>query len=592
MKKLINTSPVAVYYYRKAKKYPTYFWGTLISVPITVLLNSYLPPLILAYILNRLSSHNYTPHDVWGSFGIILLLYLIVLFLGTAVWRIVDYFVWRLEWNVQQDIAEEVFDHLIDESADFHANNFSGSLVSSTNKLLGSYGRTADTTIFVTYPLISGMVIASIILWFRSPQYVIILLFGSFAFLAGAVFISRPVRRLSAKHASAESQQTGYLADAITNIMAIKSFASGRFEQSRFHKATNNTKFHLQKFAHMHQVQMNVLASFSRIMSWLALLVAVIGVLVYGANIATVFLIFSYTSSIVDQLFSFSNNGLRNYNRAFGDATEMVQILSQTPAIQDPKNPEVDKITSGSITFRDVKFIHNGADTAIFKNFSLHIKHDEKVGLVGHSGSGKTTFSRLLLRFSDVSGGQIEISNQNIANITQDDLRKHIAYVPQEPLLFHRTLAENISYGVPNASLQEIKAVSKMAHAHDFIKDLPEKYETLVGERGVKLSGGQRQRIAIARAMLKNAPILVLDEATSALDSESEALIQNALWKLMDGRTAIVIAHRLSTIQKMDRIIVLEKGKIIEEGSHKELLLKNNKYAELWNRQSGGFIED
>jgi ATP-binding cassette subfamily B protein len=211
---------------------------------------------------------------------------------------------------------------------------------------------------------------------------------------------------------------------------------------------------------------------------------------------------------------------------------------------------------------------------------------------VGHSGSGKTTFTRLLLRFSDIDGGQILIDGQNIAHITQDDLHRHIAYVPQEPLLFHRSIAENIAYGKDEADEATIKKTAELAHAAEFIDNLPKGYETLVGERGVKLSGGQRQRVAIARAMIKDAPILVLDEATSALDSESEKLIQSALWKLMQGRTAIVIAHRLSTIQKMDRIVVLDNGKIVEQGSHQELLKKNGTYAALWAHQSGGFLED
>jgi ATP-binding cassette subfamily B protein len=199
---------------------------------------------------------------------------------------------------------------------------------------------------------------------------------------------------------------------------------------------------------------------------------------------------------------------------------------------------------------------------------------------------------RLMLRFNDIDGGEILIDGQNIAHIAQDDLRKSIAYVPQEPIMFHRSLLENINYGRQDATKEEVIQAAKMAHAHDFILQLPEGYNTLVGERGVKLSGGQRQRIAIARAMLKDAPILVLDEATSALDSDSEVLIQDSLWKLMEGRTAIVIAHRLSTIQKMDRIIVLEDGKIEEEGKHKDLLASGGTYAKLWAHQSGGFIDE
>jgi ATP-binding cassette subfamily B protein len=295
----------------------------------------------------------------------------------------------------------------------------------------------------------------------------------------------------------------------------------------------------------------------------------------------------------VGSLFSFGNNYLRTYNRALGDASDMIEILGITPEILDPKEPEQVRIDRGDIRFKAVTFQHDGSDDALFTGLNLHIKPGEKVGLVGHSGSGKTTLTRLLLRFSDIQDGEILIDGQNIAKITQDDLRRHIAYVPQEPLLFHRSIAENIAYGSPEASQESIAAVAKMASADGFIATLPQGYETLVGERGVKLSGGQRQRIAIARAMLKNAPILALDEATSALDSESEMLIQKALWKLMEGRTAIVIAHRLSTIQKMDRIIVLEDGRVVEEGSHKELVARQHgTYAKLWAHQSGGFIEE
>jgi len=212
--------------------------------------------------------------------------------------------------------------------------------------------------------------------------------------------------------------------------------------------------------------------------------------------------------------------------------------------------------------------------------------------LVGHSGSGKTSLTKLLLRFRDVDGGEIAIDGQNIVEISQNDLREAISYVPQEPMLFHRSIRENIAYGKSGITDEEIAEAARKAHALEFIQKMPKGFETLVGERGVKLSGGQRQRVAIARTILKDAPILLLDEATSALDSESEILIQDALWKMMQGRTAIVIAHRLSTVQKMDKIIVLHDGKIIEQGSHKELLTRKGAYAKLWAHQSGGFIED
>ncbi len=587
---------VFAYYWRHLKNYPFYLIGILLSLPVTVLVANYLPALILANVLSRLSQHNYQAHHVWASFGPQILFYVALLATSLVLWRIVDFFAWKLEARMNPDIAEEVLDHMLDESTNFHANNFTGSLVSQTNKLMGSYVRAADTTIFQVYPLLAGIVISAIILFNRAPVYVVALVAFSIFFILIAFRVARPVRVIGAKTAAAESRQTGSLADAITNVVAIKSFSRGAYERKRFHKATQTTQDLFHQFAKTHMKQMSYLGILSRTMSALALVMAIISVMVFNVDVATVFLIFSYTNSIVDQLFGFSNNSLRNYNRTIGDAGDMVEILLQVPDVQDLIEPETLRIQAGGVVFNNVDFDHEASSeissNKLFSNFNLNINPGERVGLVGHSGGGKTTLTKLILRFMDIESGEILIDGQNIAKISQDDLRKSITYVPQEPLLFHRTLKENISYGKTGASEEEIVQAAKVAHAHEFIKGLPHGYETLVGERGIKLSGGQRQRIAIARAMLKDAPILVLDEATSALDSESEMLIQDALWKLMKGRTAIVIAHRLSTIQRMDRIVVLEDGKVAEQGSHKELLEKNGVYARLWAHQSGGFLED
>jgi ATP-binding cassette subfamily B protein len=581
------------YYWTRARAYPKRVAGVAIAMPLTILVNNYLPSLILATVLSKLSQHQFHANDLWGSFGAAIAAYAALLFVGILMWRIIDFFVWKLEQDIQRDIAQDVFSHMLDRSADFHANNFTGSLVSHTNKLLGGYIRLADTTIFQTYPMIAGVLIAIIILGPRAPLFAAALAVFAVLYVVAAIFVSRPVRRLSATYANAESKQTGYLADAITNALAIKSFARTRYEKERFAAVTDETRRDLRAFARAHQGQMNTLGFMNRFISAVALFVAVLAVMKFHANIATVFLIFNYTATTVDQLFNFSNNSLRNYNRALGDARDIAITLSEEPEVKDPVTPEKSHMGRGAIQFKNVTFTHNGADDAVFKKLNLRIKPGEKIGLVGHSGSGKTTFLRLLLRFSDIQSGEVLIDNQNIAKVTQEDLHTQIAYVPQEPMLFHRSIRENIAYGQLDASEAAIETAAKMASAHDFIVTLPQGYDTLVGERGVKLSGGQRQRIAIARAMLKNAPILALDEATSALDSESEVLIQAALWKLMEGRTAIVIAHRLSTIQKMDRIIVLDTGKIAEEGTHKELIARRGgTYAKLWAHQSGGFMDD
>ena len=311
-----------------------------------------------------------------------------------------------------------------------------------------------------------------------------------------------------------------------------------------------------------------------------------------GISIATLVLIVNYAQTIQGELWNI-NSIFKNINRVFGDAHEMTLILDMVDDVVDM--PGADKLVmiQAEVNFDHISFKHKDAKEPIFQDFSLKVKPGERIGLVGVSGSGKTTLTKLLLRFADVDEGQITISDQNIKDVTQRSLRENIAYVPQETSLFHRSIAENIAYGKLDATPEEIQHAAELANAHEFIKDLPDGYDTLVGERGIKLSGGQRQRIAIARAILKDAPILVLDEATSALDSESEALIQDALNTLMQGRTSIVIAHRLSTVASLDRIVVLEDGKIVEQGTHHQLLGKSHGvYNHLWSRQSGAFMEE
>jgi ATP-binding cassette subfamily B protein len=306
--------------------------------------------------------------------------------------------------------------------------------------------------------------------------------------------------------------------------------------------------------------------------------------------VAAVYLATTYTLTVTDQLWEITQV-MRNYNRVMGDAHDMVEILDIPPAVADHTDVEFRR-GPGAVEFDHVTFTHDGAgEDALFEDFTLTIAPGEKIGLVGHSGSGKTTLTRLLLRFSDVDSGAIRIDGQDLRDVTQASLRRSIAYVAQEPLLFHRSIADNIGYGRPGATPELVHEAAVKASADEFISRLPSGYDTTVGERGVKVSGGQRQRIAIARAVLKDASLLVLDEATSALDSESEVHIQAALAEAMKGRTTIVIAHRLSTVQAMDRIVVLADGRIVEQGSHAELLAAGGVYAGLWSHQSGGFLE-
>lgn len=584
-------------YWQHAWHYPRYVIGLLIMLPVGNLSFRLVPPLIAAHILQRLARGDYVKHDVIGSFGLDMLTYgLLTVFGGTIAYRVIIYMVWKLETFVVRDLQRTMFRHYMNLSASFHADSFGGSLVSRTTKFYNSYVRLADTFIFQLYPTLITFVFVGITLYSRAPLFVWLLLAFSILFVAFTVVLSRRVRELSAVEADAQNNTTGYLADSITNIMAIKSFASAKPENQRFGKATENTRRKSIDVMWASTKRDLFASSITTSLQTMAIIVSVIAVVTYGANVATAFLILTYSVLISDQLWQFSAQTLRNINRSLGDSREAILTLSEPLSVSNPLKPEPPRIKSGEIVFRNVMFDHEPNEASkqdvLFSNFNLSIKAGEKVGLVGHSGGGKTTLTRLLLRFMDVDGGEILVDGQNIAHLTQDALRSSITYVPQEPLLFHRSLSENISYGKKDASEAEIIKASKMAHAHEFVKDLPNGYDTLVGERGIKLSGGQRQRVAIARAMLKDAPILLLDEATSALDSESEVLIQDALWKLMESKTAVVIAHRLSTIQKMDRIIVLENGNIVEQGTHKKLLEQKGTYAKLWAHQSGGFIED
>ena len=309
-------------------------------------------------------------------------------------------------------------------------------------------------------------------------------------------------------------------------------------------------------------------------------------------SIAALIFTVTYLGRVTGSMYNI-NSIIRTSEQAFLDASKVTEILSSNIEVLDKPHAKDLALKHASISFDNVNFSYNDArQENVFNSLTLSIPHGQSIGLVGKSGGGKSTLTQLLLRYMDIQNGKILIDNQDIADVTQDSLRAHISYVPQDPYLFHRSLRDNITYGKEGATNEQILDAITKAHAKEFIDKLPEGLETIVGERGVKLSGGQRQRIAIARAILKDAPILILDEATSALDSESEKLIQQALENLMKDRTSIVIAHRLSTIAKLDRIIVLEEGNIVQDGTHTELLHQKGIYATLWNHQSGGFIEE
>ena len=583
----MQTKTIALFW-RYAKRYPKLLSTALIAPIIATSLNIAVSPFILSKIIDKLQSGAATLDNSMG----LIVLYALVYIAGEVVlWRIALFATWTYQSAAQRDMSVDIFDKLANQSLSFHSNRFGGSLVSQTSKIIGAFERFWDTIIWQLIPVVAGIVSVVVFTGFIYWQYALFILIMvsifTFVIYKGSGFM----RELNKREAQASTRLSGYLADMVTNVIAVKAFGN-EVREYRTHTSRAN-EWRASSLASMRGF-LTVSTGYSLLMSIVAIGALIAAIYASENNfisIGAVYLLLTYTLSTTRQMWEM-NGIMRNYNRIMGDSFDMVEILDEPYDLIDHDKTKL-KTHSGTVSFHDVGFTHdNGKGEQVFDDFSITIKAGERVGLVGHSGSGKTTFTRVLLRFSDIQSGQITIDGQDISQVTQESLRKSIAYVPQESTLFHRPLGENISYGKPDATEKEIITAAKRANAWEFIEKLPDGLDTMVGERGVKLSGGQRQRIAIARAILKDAPILVLDEATSALDSESEKLIQDSLHELMKNRTAIVIAHRLSTIAKLDRIIVLDNGRIVEDGTHTQLLKENGTYAKLWSHQSGGFIEE
>ncbi|HSX17344.1 MAG TPA: ABC transporter ATP-binding protein [Patescibacteria group bacterium] len=569
------------------RMHPWLVAGAALMGPAYVL-QGILCPLFIAKALGQLASH--TPVStayLWLAGGSLI---------SGALLRYASdrYCIMQLCAKTTRDIYNANLKHLLKQEYGFFANSFGGSLVAQANRFAKGY-EVLNTVFFLdAFGLLCGVLVAIGIM--MHYNFAIGLAVAGLWVASVSIVIYLAIRRMAVRRAAVakESEQTGELADIITNAVTVKTFAQESNEQRRY-GATNqersNRYYRSWEMAVRNTLAINLLCGTLQLTVFIG---GIIAVQHHALTIAAFLLFQLYILRIIDSI-GVATSVVRQFEGILGDAHEMTELLGRTPVIKDPEHPEPSRINQGDIELRNVVFsYHEQADNAqaLLNGFNLQIKPGEKVGLVGPSGGGKSTLTKLLLRFVDIQSGTIAIDGQDIRTILQDDLHQAISYVPQEPLLFHRSIKENIRYGNPDADEQDIIRVAKQAHAHEFIKDLPHGYDTMVGERGVKLSGGQRQRIAIARAMVKKAPILVLDEATSALDSESEAYIQDGLWKLMQGKTTIVIAHRLSTIQRMDRIVVLDKGTIVEEGTHSELVKRKGLYGKLWAHQSGGFIEE
>lgn len=585
----MNTKRIFHYYWKSVKPYKWYFFWLLFVYAVGVVLSNTISPLIFKSIIDTISQAS-IPVLAKEEIFKLLFLFGFNILIYSIFYRIGDFLIVYFEAIGMRDITNHTFKRLTNHSYNFYTNNFSGSLVAKSRRFVSSFEGLVDRIALDFLFSFIKIVSIFVVLFYQIPVI-------GFAFMGWLIiycfilylFIKVKIR-YDLLNSEADSKTTGTLADAFTNIFNIKIFSSSKREKNylkeviQFHYKARIKSWNFSNYQILVQgLMLGILQVFVIYLSidlWLK----------GEATAGTVVLVQTYMILLFDTLWNLSRS-FGKFITHLSDAKEMVDIFDKPLDILDPENPQKLKEGNGEIEFKNVNFEYV-ENNEVFNNLNLKIKAGEKVGLVGHSGSGKSTITKILLRFVDIKDGEILIDGQNIKNVTQDDLRSKISYVPQEPILFHRSIGENIGYSKENATDQDIIESAKKAHADDFISKLPNSYGTLVGERGIKLSGGERQRVAIARSILKNAPIIILDEATSSLDSVSEKYIQDSLSELMLGKTAIVIAHRLSTIVKMDRIIVLDKGKIIEEGKHEELISKNGQYAKLWNYQTGFLNEE
>lgn len=516
---------------------------------------------------------------------IILIIHVVVwIFFRTAMFVLNDF-----ESKTMARLKQMSFDYMISHSFSFFANNFTGALVQRVNRFSRSFERLYDTLVFNIIPLFINIAGVIIIVWFVEPIISYIICAWIVIIMIFNALFSRWKLKYDLESAKSDSATTALLADSVTNQNAITLFTNFDNESSSFKRVTNE-QAKIQRFTwNLGNIVDGVQGGLIVVVEFLIFYYAVRFWQKDLITLGTFVLIQVYILSIAHRLWDFGKI-IRNLYESLADSKEMVEILITPRDVKDQPDATLLEVKEGRVEFKKVSFSFDNTK-GLINNLNLSIVSGEKVALIGPSGAGKSTIVRLLLRAYDLTSGYILIDNQDIQRVTQESLRQNISLVPQDPVLFHRTLLENIRYGRLDATDNEVIEAAKLAHCDEFIETLSLKYNTHVGERGIKLSGGERQRVAIARAILKNAPILVLDEATSSLDSYSESLIQDALDKLMKGKTSIVIAHRLSTIRKMDRIVVIEGGQIIEDGSHDDLLVKEKGlYKKLWNLQAGGFI--
>jgi len=567
------------------------WWYVLIAIlEILASASATLTPYAIGQIVNTVTAAVRTPNFDLALLSFPLILYVclnigeVVFSRASSATRII------VSPRLRTQVTSEMYAYLQGHSHHYFSNNFAGSLASRISETSTGVNMTMATLIFDFLPIGITLITAVILLWFANTALSLLTLAWAALFISVSFVLAKRCRPYAQKSAEARSNTSGKVVDAVSNLASIRLFSMLSFEKQYL-----GTYLAKEIIASRRWFWSNEKILWFQ---YLASLVLKIGTIFFS-----LYLLREGKIGIADFVMSISLSLMiisesRNISRRFIDVFEYIGNISngvKTIVLSHDivDNPDATKLVvrRGCIELRNVDFAYTPHNN-VFENLNLRIEGGQRVGLVGFSGSGKSTLVNLILRLYDPDKGAILIDGQDIREVTQDSLHSEISLIPQDPGLFHRTLFENIRYGRPEATQDEIELAAQRANAHEFIERMPLKYDSLVGERGIKLSGGQRQRISIARVIVKNAPILIMDEATSSLDSLTEQAIQNSLDSLMENKTVIVVAHRLSTIAHLDRILVFDQGRIVEDGSHQELLERNGAYARLWNRQAGGFLVD
>ncbi|HAW6252658.1 TPA: ABC transporter ATP-binding protein [Legionella pneumophila] len=576
------------FFWHFIKKQPLAFTVFFVA-PIAMVLENNAIPYSLKMIIDALGGHS-GEENIFSAVAP-------ALWLGGGAWFALIVILRLQNWwqgyvipRFQADVRMSVMEYLSRQSYHYFSNQMAGGLANKVNDLPRALDSIFNIITWYAIAAFASIIVALILMCTINYWFAVILLSWIIFQLYISYRLSKKVDQYAKENAEDKSQLSGKIVDSLSNSSVVKLFARSRDELA-YISASQNMEVQSNKKL---SIYMNIFRLYLDIPVTVMLVAMVYFLLTFWnkklITTGDLVFIFNVSFSIMTQIW-YLCHAIAEFFREIGIARQAIALLSAPIEVEDAPDAKPLIVKEGKIEFDSVTF-HYNQGKKVFENKSVIIKPKQRVGLVGFSGSGKTTFIHLILRLFNVESGKILIDGQDISQVSQDSLRSAISLIPQDTTLFHRTLMENIRYGNPDASDDEVVMASKQACCDDFISLLPDGYNTLVGERGIKLSGGQRQRIAIARAILKNTKILILDEATSQLDSLTEEAIQNSLWQLMESKTTIVIAHRLSTLLHMDRILVFEAGKIIEDGSHEELLAKDGLYKSMWDAQVGGFLPE